>query len=99
MYLSHTDVRAVSVHVWVVGQQDVQGRLCVLRNHAAAVARLDNMGDVAVLANDAEAQRLRGKSDQRLQNKTAAKLMTSPSARLSHAASILSAFTVSSWKL
>lgn len=56
--LSHADVRAVSVDVGVVGEQDVHGRPRFLGNHVAAVAILNDMHDVAVLADDAETQRL-----------------------------------------
>lgn len=98
-HLSDTDVGALRVDVRVVRQEDVQRRLRLLRNHAAAVAGLDDVRDVAVLADYAKAQRLRENPGQRLRHKIAGTKVTSPTARLSHAASILSAFTVSSWKL
>lgn len=59
-HLSDTDVSALRVDVRVVRQEDVQRGLRLLRNHAAAVSGLNNVRDVAVLADYAKAQRLRG---------------------------------------
>lgn len=59
-HLSNTDVGALCVDVRVVRQENVQRRLRLLRNHAATVAGLDDVRDVAVLADYAKAQRLRG---------------------------------------
>lgn len=61
-HLSDTNVGALRVDVRVVCQEDVQRGLRLLRNHAAAVAGLNDVGNVAVLANNAKAQWLRDKS-------------------------------------
>lgn len=57
-YLARIDVAAVAVDVGVVGVQDVHIDVGVLRDHRAVIAGLDDVVRRAVLARDAETERL-----------------------------------------
>ena len=57
-HLAGVDVRAPAVHVRVVREEDVLGRARLLRDARARVARDNDVRDLAVLADDAEAEGL-----------------------------------------
>ena len=99
-HLAGVDVRAPAVDVRVVREEDVLRRARELRDSRARVPRDDDVRNLTVLAGDAETERLREERSLLVLGKTQElRDSTSPSARLSHAASILSAFTVASWYL
>ena len=58
-HLSGVDVRALTVDVGVVFQEDSDSRVGGSRNGLTSIASGHNMGDLAVLADNAKAQHLR----------------------------------------
>ncbi len=65
MMIEHTDLARVDqgaprvIDVGVVGEEDVERRARAIGDALAAVPRLDDVRDLAVLPSDTEAQRLR----------------------------------------
>ena len=57
-HLSGVDVRALTVDVGVVFQEDSDSRVGGSRNGLTSIASGHNMGDLAVLADNAKAQHL-----------------------------------------
>ena len=57
-HLSRVDVRALTVDVGVVFQEDSDSRVGGSRNGLTSIASGHNMGDLAVLADNAKAQHL-----------------------------------------
>ena len=57
-HLSGVNVRAPAVHVGVVRENDVEGRARGGGDGLAGVPLFHDVGDLAVLADDAEAQEL-----------------------------------------